>query len=51
MSYALLLALLVFQAEKLPNKSLKIILIGMILTPIVGFIYLNFQKGNYKEAI
>jgi len=44
MSYALLMGILVFQAEKLPQNSLKVILVGLFLTPIIGFLLLNRYK-------
>lgn len=44
MSYALLMAILVYQAEKLPENSLKVILIGLIFTPIIGFLLLSKYK-------
>ena len=37
MSYVLLLVLLVYQAEKFERNSLKIIIIGILLTPLSGF--------------
>lgn len=48
MSYVLLLGLLIFQAEKLQQNALKVILIGIFLTPIVGFMYLNYYRLQTK---
>lgn len=41
MTYALLMTILVFQAEKLQQNSFKVIIIGLFFTPIVGFMYLS----------
>jgi positive regulator of sigma E activity len=47
MTYVLLMALLIFQAEKLSDNSVKVILMGLFLTPIVGYIMLAwYQKMN-----
>ncbi len=47
MAYVLLLALLVFQAEKLTKNSLKVVLFGLFLTPLAGYILLAYyQKMN-----
>jgi len=48
MSYALMMALLVYQAEKTPHLSIKVILLGLLLTPIVGFTYLSFYNKQLK---
>ncbi|MBN2237254.1 MAG: hypothetical protein JW729_06820 [Bacteroidales bacterium] len=46
MSYALLMVLLIFMSEKLPQFSLRIVLIGLFFSPIIGFIsYFYFQKA------
>lgn len=45
MSYVVLMALLVRKSEKLPEFSLKVVLIGLFLSPIAGFIsYYYFQR-------
>jgi positive regulator of sigma E activity len=51
MSYALLMAILIFQAEKLPQNSFKIILIGLFLTPIIGFLLLGRYKTELKKSV
>lgn len=50
MCYALLMTLLIFKAEKLPQNSFKVILIGLFLTPIIGYIYLNKYQVQMKES-
>lgn len=57
MSYILLLVILIHQAEKFKENSLKIIIIGITLTPIAGFaMYYYFdrkasEKSNLQTSI
>lgn len=50
MGYALLLGILVYQAEKLPENSLKVIAAGLFLTPIAGFLLLNKYRTHYRRS-
>jgi hypothetical protein len=46
MSYVILMALLVRKSEDLPEFSLQVVLIGLFLSPIAGFIsYYYFQRS------
>jgi len=51
MTYAILMGILVYQAEKLPQHSFKVFLIGLFFTPILGFYFLNKYKIHSKSAI
>lgn len=45
LSYVASLALLVWKSETLPQFSTKIILIGLLLSPIIGFLsFYYYQK-------
>lgn len=50
MSYAILMGILVYQAEKLPENSLKVILIGLFFTPILGFLLLNKYRIQFRRS-
>lgn len=44
MTYVVLMVLLIYQAEKLSQHSLKIIVIGLVFTPVIGvFAYTYFH--------
>ncbi|MFH0999811.1 MAG: hypothetical protein V1783_03130 [Bacteroidota bacterium] len=46
-SYVVLLAILVHFSESIPHFSLKIVLIGLFFSPIIGFLtYYYYQKLN-----
>lgn len=49
MTYALLMAVLIYQTEKSNVNSIKFILIGLILTPIVGLVVLHFRPRILQE--
>lgn len=45
MSYVILMAFLVRLSENIPKSSLKIVLIGLLFSPIIGFVsYFYFQR-------
>jgi len=47
MSYVLLMAVLIHKSERIPKFSLRIVLIGLIFSPIAGFIsYYYFSAYN-----
>lgn len=50
MTYIVMMALLIFQAEKLPQNSFKVILIGLFLTPLVGFGAWNYYQKQYQQS-
>jgi len=50
MTYILLLAILVYQAEKLSENSLKVVLAGLFLTPIIGFALLAYYHKHLRES-
>ncbi len=50
MTYIVMMALLIFQAEKLQNNSLKVVLIGLFLTPIIGFGVLSYYQKQYQQS-
>jgi len=50
MAYIVLNAILIFQAEKLPQNSLKIVLAGVVLTPLIGFALLSFYQKQLNRS-
>ena len=50
MAYVLLLAILIYQAEKLPENSLKVVLAGLFLTPIIGFAVLSYFQKQLEQS-
>ena len=50
MTYILLLAILVYQAEKLSENSLKVVLAGLLLTPIIGFALFAYYHKQLSES-
>jgi len=47
MSYAVLMVLLVHKSKDLPKFSLQVVLIGLFLSPIIGFMsyyYYYYQR-------
>lgn len=44
--YILLLFPFLYECEKAEHKGLKILLIGILLTPVAGYIALFFYKRN-----
>lgn len=50
MTYIVMMALLIYQAEKLPQNTFKVILIGLFLTPIVGFGALSYYQKQYQQT-
>lgn len=50
MTYIVMMALLIFQAEKLPQNSFKVILIGLFLTPIIGFGAWSYYQKQYQQS-
>ncbi len=46
LAYILLLMPLIYECEKLETGGLKILLIGLFLTPIVGYIFLFYKKKS-----
>ncbi|OYT15364.1 MAG: hypothetical protein B7C24_13450 [Bacteroidetes bacterium 4572_77] len=49
MIYVLALALLIYQAEKLTQKSLTITILGLLLTPLAGFTALGYFLLKKKK--
>jgi len=50
MAYIVLNAILIYQAEKLQQNSLKIVLAGIIFTPIIGFALLTFYQKQLNQS-
>jgi RsiW-degrading membrane proteinase PrsW (M82 family) len=50
MTYILLLAILIYQAEKLSENSLKVVLAGLLLTPVIGFALLAYYHKQLSES-
>lgn len=50
MAYILLMALLIYHAEKLTKNSLKVVLAGTLLTPLIGFIMLAYYQKQLKQS-
>lgn len=46
--YILLLFPLIFECEKLASGGFKVLLIGVIFTPIIGFLFLNHKKKQLQ---
>ncbi len=51
MTYVLLFSLLIYQSEKCEEYFLKIIIIGALLTPIVGFAFYFYHHGKKIEKL
>jgi len=51
MTYVVLMVLLIYQAEKLPEHSLKIILVGLVLTPVIGAFAHTFYHRQVKLSV
>lgn len=50
MAYILLLAILIYQAEKLSENSLKVVLAGLFLSPIIGFALLSYYQKQLSQS-
>lgn len=50
MAYILLLAILIFQAEKLPQNSLKVVLAGVLFTPVIGLVFLAYYQKQLNRS-
>ncbi len=50
MAYIVMMGLLIYQAEKLPQNSFKVIFIGLFLTPIVGFGAWSYYQKQYQQS-
>lgn len=51
MSYAILMVLLIYQAEKLPKNNLRVIISGLLFTPIIGAVVLVYYQRQMKLAL
>jgi len=51
MAYILLVAILIYQAEKLHQNSLKVVLAGVFLTPIIGFALLTYYQKQLNQTV
>ncbi len=51
MAYVFLLAILILQAEKLTENSLKVVLAGIFLSPLTGFALLVYYQKQLKQSI
>lgn len=47
--YIIMLFPFLYECEKLENKGLKFLLLGVILTPIVGYIVLLVYRRKYSS--
>lgn len=50
MAYVVLMVILIYRAEKLPRFSLRIILTGLVLTPIIGAMTLVYYQRKLKPS-
>jgi len=50
MAYILLLAILIYYAEKLPENSLKVALAGLFFSPIIGFALLSYYQKQLERS-
>lgn len=50
MSYSVLMALLIYRAEKLPKHNIKVIISGLVFTPIIGAIVMLYYQYHLNLA-
>lgn len=50
MTYIVMMALLIYQAEKLPQNSFKVILLGLLFTPIIGFGFWTYYQKQLDQS-
>lgn len=50
LAYIMLLFPLIFECEKLPHGGFKVLLVGLLFTPVVGFAYLLYRKRKYSGS-
>lgn len=50
LAYIVLLFPLVFECEKLPHSGFKVLLVGILFTPVVGFAFLLYRKKKAASS-
>ncbi|HKK09593.1 MAG TPA: hypothetical protein VJ939_02095 [Bacteroidales bacterium] len=50
LAYIMLLFPLIFECEKLPQGGFKVLLVGILFTPLVGFAYLFYKKKKAASS-
>jgi hypothetical protein len=49
LAYILLLFPLMYECEMMPHSGYKVLFIGVLFTPVVGFLALNYLKKKWQQ--